>query len=366
MSVTHIALGSVRVQGTLATCGQAAGTAAAMAVRYKTTPRGIYQNHLTELQQTLLRDDQYIPQLANEDPADLARKATVTASSVGNYLEFGRESVRPDEMHELNMNRAMLFPWGQKDTLQSVFVLLNSANDVPTKTTLHLRAAKESGDFSSTEDLAAVEAMVPPKAETWVEFKVNLQTDAPYLYAWLPPTPGVSWRLMTKGPEGGCRAYGTRDQWTVAKNQYYALYTSPAIRVSTPGLYSPAYVINGVARIVGKQTNMWASDPKQPLPQWLELAWPEKVRLSSVYLTFDTDLNAPYHNVALVPECVRDYELSYWDGAAWQSLVKERGNFQRHRVHRFPPITTDRLRLTITATNGDKSARVFEVRAYGD
>lgn len=366
MSVTHIALGSVRVQGTLATTGQAAGTAAAMAIRYHTTPRGIYEKHMTELQQTLLRDDQYIPQMANEDPADLARRATVTASSVANYQEFGRESVRPGEMHELNMNRAMLFPWGQKTRLDSVFALLHSTNDAPTKATLHLRGAKESGDFSSTEDLAVAEATVPPQAESWVEFKVNVQTDSPFLYAWFPATPGVSWRLMTKCAEGGCRAYGNLDQWTVNKGQYYALYTAPAIRVSTPDLYSPAYVINGVARIVGKQTNMWASDPTQPMPQWLELAWPEKVRLSSVYLTFDTDLNAPYHNVALVPECVRDYELSYWDGTAWQSLVKERGNFQRHRVHRFAPVTTDRLRLTVTATNGDKSARVFELRAYGD
>ena len=40
------------------------------------------------------------------------------------------------------------------------------------------------------------------------------------------------------------------------------------------------------------------------------------------------------------------------------------GNFQRRRVHRFPTVTAVRLRLTITATNGDPSARVFGIRAY--
>ena len=39
MSVTHVALGTVRVQSTLATCGQAAGTAAAICLQRGLTPR---------------------------------------------------------------------------------------------------------------------------------------------------------------------------------------------------------------------------------------------------------------------------------------------------------------------------------------
>ena len=79
-SVTHIALGSIRVESTLATLGQAAGTAAALCVSLKTTPRGLYQDHLTALQQVLLKHDQSIPGIVNQDLADLARGAkTVTA-----------------------------------------------------------------------------------------------------------------------------------------------------------------------------------------------------------------------------------------------------------------------------------------------
>lgn len=37
--------------------------------------------HITELQQLLLKDDAYIPGIRNEDPADLARGAKVTATS---------------------------------------------------------------------------------------------------------------------------------------------------------------------------------------------------------------------------------------------------------------------------------------------
>ena len=81
VSVTHMALGTVRVEGQCSVMGQAAGTAAALAVRNQTTPRGIYQKHMDELQQTLLKNDQTIPDVPNRDPADLARGAVVTASS---------------------------------------------------------------------------------------------------------------------------------------------------------------------------------------------------------------------------------------------------------------------------------------------
>lgn len=37
--------------------------------------------HINELQQTLLKDDCYIPNLRNSDTKDLARKSTVTATS---------------------------------------------------------------------------------------------------------------------------------------------------------------------------------------------------------------------------------------------------------------------------------------------
>ncbi len=123
-------------------------------------------------------------------------------------------------------------------------------------------------------------------------------------------------------------------------------------------------MLGGVTRIVGKATNLWASDPAQPLPQGIELAWSAPTTIDTVYLTFDTELNNRYHNVPLVPECVRDYELSYLDGEEWVPLARERGNFQRQRVHRFEPVTTSKLRLTVHATNGAASARVFEIRAY--
>lgn len=81
ISASHMALSNTRVMLTCAVIGQAAGTAAALCVQHDTTPRGVYQEHLESLQQQLLKDGAYLIGLPNRDPRDLARSATVTASS---------------------------------------------------------------------------------------------------------------------------------------------------------------------------------------------------------------------------------------------------------------------------------------------
>ena len=80
-SATHIAHGGTRVMRSMCATGQAAGTAAAIAHEQKTTPRGVYESHVVELQQTLLKDGCYLMGVKNADPADLALGAVATASS---------------------------------------------------------------------------------------------------------------------------------------------------------------------------------------------------------------------------------------------------------------------------------------------
>lgn len=364
VSTTHIALGTVRVQGTLSTLGQAAGTAAALCLRHGETPRELGQKHLVQLQQTLLKHDQYIPELKNVDPDDLARTATVTASSIAAYEEFTREKIRHREGHPLNMPRAVMIPRGVHERLQSVSLVLLSERTEPVEVTVHVREASRSGDFSSTQDLTTAAAKVAPGRMAWVKFPVNCAVSQPYVWFWLPKTEGVSWRLMQNAPPGSCRAYGgdAKREWTVVPGQQYACLTDPVTAIACD--YRPENVINGVSRIVGTTTNQWASDPAQPLPQWIELALPQPKRLDTVYLTFDTDLNNRFHDEPLVRQCVKDYRLEYQNGNSWQELARVTDNYQRRRVHRFPAVTASKLRLTVEATGGDKSARVFEIRAY--
>lgn len=80
ISASKMAMGSTRVMGTCAVGGQAVGTAAAMCIKYDCCPREINE-HIDELQQTLLKDDCYIPGIKNHDEKDFALKATVEATS---------------------------------------------------------------------------------------------------------------------------------------------------------------------------------------------------------------------------------------------------------------------------------------------
>lgn len=220
ISVSHVALGSVRVQGTTGVMGQAVGTAAAMCVANGLDPHGLYEHNLSDLQQQLLKDDQFILGVRNEDPADLALTAAVRASS------------------EL----------------------------------------------------------------------------------------------------------------------------SPS--------YSAWNVISGMARILEEETHMWASDTSGT-PQWLELEWEEEAALNSIYLTFDTDLNDKNRHTEnlpdtqrMPPECVRDYRVQIREKGMWKTVAEVKGNFQRRRIHRFATCETDGVRIEVEATNGDPSARVYEVRCY--
>ncbi|MCE5341315.1 MAG: FAD-dependent oxidoreductase [Planctomycetaceae bacterium] len=79
ISVTHAALSSTRVMRTCSIIGQAVGTAVSIALRKQTTPRGVYNKHIKELQQILMEDDCYIPWHTRPVP-ELSRQAELTAS----------------------------------------------------------------------------------------------------------------------------------------------------------------------------------------------------------------------------------------------------------------------------------------------
>ena len=90
ISASRLAMSSARVMGTCAIGGQAVGTAAAMCIKYGCEPRDI-SAHIDELQQQLLKDDCYIPDIYNTDEKDMARTADVTATSSLNG--FGAENI---------------------------------------------------------------------------------------------------------------------------------------------------------------------------------------------------------------------------------------------------------------------------------
>ena len=83
ISASYVAFTSARVMATCAVEGQAIGTAAAQCLEARLLPRDVARDatQIAKLRQALLRDDQTIKGLTNQDPLDLARSAKVTASA---------------------------------------------------------------------------------------------------------------------------------------------------------------------------------------------------------------------------------------------------------------------------------------------
>ena len=77
ISATHCGFASTRVMGTIGLLGQAAGTAAAIAVRYGLTPREAAQQKITEIQNQLMEDDCFLPGF-RRPISELSKKATLS------------------------------------------------------------------------------------------------------------------------------------------------------------------------------------------------------------------------------------------------------------------------------------------------
>jgi hypothetical protein len=136
----------------------------------------------------------------------------------------------------------------------------------------------------------------------------------------------------------------------------------------------PEQVANGVSRPRDGAMNLWASAPGKVAGEWLELSWDSARTVREVRLTFDTNLEPsfafsifPYmkHRIqAPVPETVADYKIEAQVADEWKVLEQVTGNYQRHRIHRFEPVQTSRLRVAFEKANGADQARLYELRVY--
>ncbi len=124
-----------------------------------------------------------------------------------------------------------------------------------------------------------------------------------------------------------------------------------------------------------KEIHHWAA--KMEGEPWVELAWPAPQKLSEVQITFDSafgrmltlSAQASVNREMIAgaqPETVRDYRVSVRKAGSreWMEVVSVKGNFLRLRRHRFTTVEAEALRVTVEATNGDESARIFEIRCY--
>ncbi|NED97872.1 hypothetical protein G1H11_21470 [Phytoactinopolyspora alkaliphila] len=134
--------------------------------------------------------------------------------------------------------------------------------------------------------------------------------------------------------------------------------------------FDPSHVIGGYARpFSGPQ--MWVSDLVARDDPWVELNWKDPVTFNEVALIFDDDVQedlinlrafrTPYEVLATL---VRDYKIEAEIEGGW-TLASERDHRRRHRVHQLRrTVTSNRLRIVMTSTNGAPRAHLIATRVY--
>lgn len=367
ISVTHAALGATRVMITCGLQGQAAGTAASLCKFHHTTPRGIYESYIDELQQQLLKDGCYLIDLPSHDSKDLARTASVTASSVSPPVEI--ESRSRLAVHPLNNDRAVMFKVSG-GRLNKVSLYLGSKNDRPTTVKLGLRAASALGDFSAAADLAQATARVPAKSRGWIDFPLQTQLKPGFYYVWLSRTPGVEWWLFDVAPPDTARAYRGGSEWTRMSDCYRFRLDPPGATNTATAKAEPAEpkpapekpkakmfvaenVVNGIARAERGWPNSWRPEPGKPLPQWIELDFGRPVEFNCVHVSFQSkQLRA------------EQFRLEVAQGDSWRAVAELSDNLQRRRVVYFPRTRASRLRLVVLKANAEMG--VCEIRVYDE
>jgi len=371
ISVTHAALGTVRVMATTALMGQALGTALAL------EQKGI--SDVKTLQQTLLRDGCFLPNVQNEDAHDLARNAVASASSeallhgtgtepggvTGGLQAWGDQS--PGKFTGLKHRVGQLMPLGTSSIEKLSLCLENRSADVQ-HVEARLVLLDHFWDYRAETDgmLASTRLDVPSGGRHWVDWKLNLDNVPTGRYARIDllPNPEVCWSGGPAITPGLAPMYEMGNH----KMRLYRAVSNLAFRVSpAQAVYQAANVISGETR-PHLHTNLWRSDPAQPLPQWVQLTWPNPVTVSTVELTFAGHLLREFHAYPPFfrdPQTVRDYRIEALVSDVWKAVATETGNYQRHRrYHLTESVKTTAVRLVVHASNGDASAAVYEIRAY--
>jgi hypothetical protein len=217
--------------------------------------------------------------------------------------------------------------------------------------------------------LATGKVTVPPGKNVWVKWELNLHlpatvTPGSFLRLDALANKHLSWHAAQKIIPGHMAMYAI----SANRMRRFGNGHTLAYRISPPQKsFAAAQVLSGVTR-PHRATNLWISDATQPLPQWLELSWNKPQKISEVQLVSPGHLIREYHAYGPFyrdPQCPRDYAVEVFVNGQWQRVVEVQDNYQRLRRHKFSaPVVAEKLRVVVTATNGDPSAAIYEIRCH--
>lgn len=377
ISATHVAFGTTRVMATCAVMGEAAGTGASLCVKHQVTPRKLKEEYMTELQQTLLRQDASLIGVKNEDEADLARQATVTASS---YLSC--ITIEDGEPYPLTTDVGQTIPIEGK--LSNIELLIDATETTELQVELWTTGKPQNYIPAELVEKTVVPVTTGKKQWKTVSFDYNSgdtphnvfllvrENPAVHLYLAKEPFTGVISYVRQKEDEGKLHSY-VKDSPILHWSMKPVIRRPFCLRVDEETmLFTPTKVIDGFVRPYGGP-HLWVSEKlEKRREEWLELTWDRAINGKEVHLTFNDDVNEDLINLhhhrtpfEIIPELVKDYRVEALIKGEWHVLQREKGNRKRKRVHQLSDdIAFTAIRVVIEATNGSPRAELIEVRVY--
>lgn len=404
-SVSHVALGSVRVNATLATVGQAVGIAAAICCEKNIDLHKIGKEEIKELHRRQWKEDQTVIGYKNEDEKDLALSAKVQVSSVKPFVlsdiatyypcdrvygqsmpvngkvekitfKYKLEGKKPAGLHVSVYRSEKPQNYGPEILLSEHEYMLTPTGKDPEITGEEPGiTGKESGTFdielsglglseefifikfdghdnsklllaSGTDRLPGVAALM--RQPNLIPNMVDYETLSPLPFEWMKL--GVPLEL---------RKYSTAAQPN--KNYAFCFAYTPSFNP-----YEGENMINGYFRPY-KKPNLWVSDGLKD--EWAEFSFDGEKTLQSLYITFDSGLNFRIRNLKpydfnVMPEVTKDFEV--WAHTAEGDVLaaKVEGNYQRQCRMELNGIKADRLTIKILSTNGCPDAGIYSVSIY--
>ena len=378
ISATHVAFGSTRVMATCGAGGQAVGTAAALCKKHHCSPRDLSSGEkLTELQTRLQRSGQFLPGIADEDSADLARQANISVSS---SLELATLK-GDDDWLPLEHAQAMLLPLASGPCPDFT---LDLKTDTDATLLVSLCRAEKPGNFTMDECLQELELELKAgSSQVPISFQTEI-TRAGYHFLKISEHPAVQVRLSSQRLSGILavsssfnKAVATTNKQSPTEDigvesfEFWLPQRRPkgkniALTIEPPlSPFGPENLVTGPARPTD-QPNAWIADPADQQAK-VELNWQQPVSLQHICLEFDPDWDHPIESVLMThpeevsPFMVKDFDLI---DASGNTLAAVRDHHSGHFSLDLPEaITTTSLTLQILATHGNPAA-LFRMRVY--
>lgn len=360
LSATHIALGSTRVMATCGALGQAVGTAAYLIKKYKETPRGIYQNHIKELQELLIENDQSILHRTYG-----AERMRAEASSTLSY-----ENVDFDEYIPLCRDYALALA-ADTDKINSVKFKLKSEKGGALKYKILTGTHPET--YLPETVLKELTYELAPKTSGWIELSIDAEAGADgKIFIVFEENENIFIGIGKKRPVGAV-TYRMHTEKNHEKKNHDSIPVNPKTGYThidqvyerernilfcdvlpKQSIYSAENVLNGYIRPY-KVPNLWIADGTE---NESISVYPNR-DIKRLSITFDDGLDTDDYNG--VPRTVaKSFTISiYHNGGIYE--IKENENYKRFVKYDVKLKNVNQIKLTVHETYGG-NVGVYAIR----